>query len=493
MTVRAQLEADISRLYYAEHFRVGTICSQLGCHADVVKRVLGLLPASDPEPKPRTLTLAPYVGFIQQTLQQYPRLCATRLHDMLVERGYPGSVRTVRSYVQKVRPRKQARAFLRLQPLRGEQAQVDWGYVGKVPVLGGQRSLWVFVMVLAYSRAMWAELVFDLDVHSLLRSLVRASSYFGGCPRQWLFDNPKTVVLERHGSEARFHPLLLQLCGAMRVQPRLCAVRAPWQKGGVERSIRYLWDRFFSGRTISSLQAGNQQLLRFLAQIADQRPHPDWPNWTVGQVFAQEQPHLLALPQPLPPTDCVKPLRVDKTAFVRFDKNDYSVPSAYAQKTLTLCTSDTELRLLEGSTLLAHHARCYGLRQTLEDPEHHRDLVAQRPAARAPKGRERLRAVLPDIDRLFSRWLLDGCNVGWLTLRTLKLLDLYGPTVLAQAVTQALARGTSDLGALAMLCEQSRRAQHRPVPLDIPLGPTVPEREVLPHCLENYDVKSKPV
>jgi transposase len=489
MTVSAQVEADISRLFYREHFPVGTICSQLGCHAEVVKRVLGLLPPSDYEPKPRALTLAPYVGFIQQTLEQYPRLCSTRLYDMLTERGYPGSVRTVRSYVQKVRPKKQAQAFLRIQPLRGEQAQVDWGYVGKVPVMGGERALWVFVMVLAYSRAMWAELVFDLDVHSLLRSLVRAGSYFGGCPRQWLFDNPKTVVLSRHGAEARFHPLLLQLCGAMRVQPRLCAVRAPWQKGRVERSMRYLWDRFFSGRTISSIQSGNEQLLTFLSQLADQRPHPDWPGLTVGQVFAQEQPHLLGLPQPLPPTDCVKPVPVDKTAFVRFDKNDYSVPSACAQKTLTLCASDTQLRLLDGTAVVAHHARCYGLRQTLQDPAHHADLVEQRPAARAPKGRERLRAVIPATDELFSRWLLDGCNVGWLTLRTLKLLDLYGEAVLAKAVTQALAQGTSDYGALAMLCEQSRRAQHRPVPLDIALGPAVPDRDVIPHSLENYDAK----
>jgi hypothetical protein len=60
---------------------------------------------------------------------------------------------------------------------------------------------------------------------------------------------------------------------------------------------------------------------------------------------------------------------------------------------------------------------------------------------------------------------------------------------LADAVTQALSRGTSDFGALAMLCEASRRAQHRPVPLDIALGPTVPDHDVIPHSLENYDAK----
>ncbi|HVJ89628.1 MAG TPA: DDE-type integrase/transposase/recombinase [Labilithrix sp.] len=90
--------------------------------------------------------------------------------------------------------------------LIGEQAQVDWAHVGKIKVPGGERALWVFVMVLAYSRAMWAELVFDLTSESLRRSLVRAAKFFEGITRQWLFDNPKIVVLERHGDAVRYHP-----------------------------------------------------------------------------------------------------------------------------------------------------------------------------------------------------------------------------------------------------------------------------------------------
>ncbi|NJM56041.1 MAG: transposase family protein, partial [Verrucomicrobiae bacterium] len=147
-----------------------------------------------------------------------------------------------------------------MERLPGEQAQVDWGHVGKIPVPGGERALWVFVMVLAYSRAIFAELVLDLTVHSLLRSLVRATEFFGGVTRQWLFDNPKTIVLERQGDHVRYHPELLALTAAMHVQPRLCVVRKPHHKGGVERSIRYLKDRFFAARRIHSLEQGNSQL-----------------------------------------------------------------------------------------------------------------------------------------------------------------------------------------------------------------------------------------
>jgi transposase len=213
--------------------------------------------------------------------------------------------------------------YLHTEPLIGEQAQVDWAYVGKLAVPGGVRALWLFVMVLAYSRAMWAEFVIDLTVHSLTRSLVRAGRAFGGSTRQWLFDNPKIVVLERHGDAIRFHPVLLELCGAMRVQPRLCAVRRPQHKGKVERAIRYLRDRFLAGRTIVGVDEGNAQLRRFIDTIAHPRPHPVLAQRTVGDVFTEERARLLALPAPLPATDRVDLVNLDSQAFVHLDTNRY--------------------------------------------------------------------------------------------------------------------------------------------------------------------------
>jgi transposase len=224
MTVAAEVEAEIARLHHAEHWKVGTIAAQLGVHEDVVRRVLGLLRPRAARVERRSLLVVPYVDFINETLLKYPRLRSTRLLDMLKERGFRGSARTLRRFVMTARPTPKREAFLRLDPLIGEQAQIDWAHVGQIPVPGGgSRSLWLFVMVLAWSRAMWGEFCFDTTVHSLLRSLARASTYFGGSARQWLFDNPKIVVLERHGDAARFHPLLLDLGSAMHVQLRLCA------------------------------------------------------------------------------------------------------------------------------------------------------------------------------------------------------------------------------------------------------------------------------
>jgi hypothetical protein len=83
---------------------------------------------------------------------------------------------------------------------------------------------------------------------------VRAAHFFGGVTRQWLFDNPKTVVLARHGDAVRYHPGLLEISGALRVQPMLCRPRRPTDKGLVERANRFLHDRFFAARAMSGIE-----------------------------------------------------------------------------------------------------------------------------------------------------------------------------------------------------------------------------------------------
>ena len=477
--------AEIRRLFHAEHWKKGTIAAQLGVHHEVVERVLGPM-GGTPTARPEVPSLLDaYASFIGEILARYPKLVSTRIYDMLVERGYTGSLRTVTRYVGQVRPRPTSEVFVRIERLPGEQSQVDWGHVGTLPVPGGVRALWVFVIVLAFSRAMWAELVFDLSVHSVRRSLVRAASHFGGVTRQWLFDNPKTIVLERQGELVRYQPDLLALSAALHVQPRLCGVRKPHHKGGVERAIRYLKDRFFAARPLRSIEHGNAELHRFLAEVAMKRRHTVQRERTVAEVFEDERKYLLTLPDPMPAIDLVTPVLVDKTATVRFDTNRYSVPAAHARGTLTLVASDTEVRLLDGAALVAVHPRHWGRRQLVEDTQHRAEILATKPGARPGKGRDRLRAAVPRIDDLLEYWLHEGRNLGSMIARTLKLLDLYGERVLARAVDALLDRGSHDLGALAVLCDQGHRPQRVALPLE--LGAHVPDRDVVPHNLGDYD------
>ena len=487
MTIDNAKEHEIRRLHDVEKWKRGTIAAELGVHPDVVDRVLDRGAERALVVAPRPSLVDPYGPFIDETLKAHPRLRATRLWDMLRVRGYEGGIAILRRHVAQVRPVPRGEVYLWTERLIGEQAQVDWAHVGSLAVTGGVRPLWVFVMVLAYSRAMWAELVFDLTVESLRRSLVRACRFFQGVTRQWLFDNPKTVVLARHGDAVRYHPGLLEIAGALRVQPRLCRPRRPTDKGGVERANRFLHDRFFAARTITSIDDGNRQLLAFIRDIADVRPHPRFRDRTVAEVFAEEKPRLLSLPATLPQTDLVAPANVDTTAFVRFGTNLYSVPPRYARCTVTLVASDTEVRLLDGGDVVAQHERSWGKHQRVEDPEHRRELLEQKRAGRIPKMRDRLLAQVAGIDALYTRWVEVGRNVGLMTARTGKLLDLYGAEVLGQAVAVVLARGLHDPGALALRCEEARRAADKPVPVALELGPHVPDCDVTPHDLGQYD------
>lgn len=285
MTVCQETETEIRRLFFAEHWKRGTIVSQLGLHLDVVKRVTGGVGMKPGTVRVRARKLDPYIPFIDETLARYPRLRATRILDMIRGRGYEGKVGAVRRYIKQARPKPKTEAFLRVETLPGEQAQIDWAHVGELIVPGGKRPLWVFVMVLAYSRASFAELVLSLDVHSLRRSLVRAAAHFGGLPRQWLFDNAKTIVIERHGDLVRFHPDLLDIAASLHVQPRLCTPRKPHEKGNVERAIRFFKERFFAARSFHSIEQGNADLRTFIAEIADARPHPRTPERLLGAAF----------------------------------------------------------------------------------------------------------------------------------------------------------------------------------------------------------------
>ena len=95
---------EIRRLFYVEHWKIGTISTQLLVHPDVVKRVIGPVGRPGKDNEPRASILDPYKPFISDILKSYPRLRSTRIYDMLCERGYCGSVRSVRRYVSLVRP-----------------------------------------------------------------------------------------------------------------------------------------------------------------------------------------------------------------------------------------------------------------------------------------------------------------------------------------------------------------------------------------------------
>lgn len=196
---------------------------------------------------------------------------------------------------------------------------------------------------------------------------------------------------------------------------------------------------------------------------------------------------MLKLPEPLPETETVGPVSVDKTAFVKLDTNRYSVPPSYARRTITLAADDRTVRLLDGAQEVARHERSWGRHQAIELREHRAVILEEKAKARSLKGRDRLRVEVPDIHVLLERWVDAGRNLGSMVGYTIKLLDAYGPAVMREVLADMIGRGIHDRGAMAILCEQRRKRRDGPAPMIIELGRHVVERDVVPHDLGGYD------
>ena len=159
--ISPELRARIRRLYFAEHWKMGTIAAELGVHRDAVALAIESERFTNVAYRPATVLLDPYRNFIRVTLEQHPRLRATRLLQMIQGRGYTGSVWPLRRFVRAVRPGGAHEAFFRLSMLPGEQGQVDWGSFGSIVIGNARRWLSCFVMVLSFSRALFARFVLD--------------------------------------------------------------------------------------------------------------------------------------------------------------------------------------------------------------------------------------------------------------------------------------------------------------------------------------------
>jgi transposase len=260
-------------------------------------------------------------------LQRHPQLCATRLLEMLRDRGFTGSIHQLRREIRGLRPVTRE-AFFRLTTLPGEQAQVDWASFGTVQIGRARRGLSCFVMTLAYSRACYLDFFFDQRLENFLQAHINAFAWFGGAPRNILYDNLRSAVLARHGDQIRSQPRLLELCGHYHFAALPCQPRLGNEKGRVERAIRYVRESFFAARPFLTLPLLNQQAWEWRDRVTLARPWPGDDARTVGEVFGQEKPRLLPLPVHPLETDLVQPVRSGKTIYVRFGLNDYPIPHA---------------------------------------------------------------------------------------------------------------------------------------------------------------------
>lgn len=482
-------ESEILRLFHAEKWPVGTIAKQLGLHHSTVRRVLAQAGIAAGRSLARPSIVDAYVPFIVETLAKYPRLRASRLYTMARERGFEGGQDYFRHVVSRYRPRPAAEAYQRLRTLPGEQGQVDWAHFGKLSVGNATRALWAFVMVLSYSRKLFLRFYFGSAMPAFLHGHVSAFTYFGGVPRELLYDNLKSAVLERVGDAIRFHPTLLEIAAHYRFLPKPVAPARGNEKGRVERAIRFVRDSFFAARSFRDIDDLNHQARAWCDGASSDRRCPGDRSRSVRDVFAEEQPRLITLPDEHFPADERVPVEIGKTPYARFDLNDYSVPHEFAQRTLTIVASLDAVRILDGQNVVATHARSWDRAQQIETHEHVRALEQFKRKGREHRSLDRLHHVAPHSRKLLQIVAERGGNIGNYTKRLTDLLERFSANELDEAIAAALARDTPHFGAVRQLLDKARADRDQPPPVRLPLpnDSRFDRLVVRPHSLASYD------
>src|SRR4051812_35970682 len=152
-------------------------------------------------------------------------------------------------------------------------------------------------MVLSYSRKLFLRFYFGSAMPAFLHGHVSAFAYFRGVPRELLYDNLKSAVLERAGDAIRFNPTLLELSAHYRFLAKPVAPARGNEKGRVERAIRYVRDSFFAARAFHDISDLNRQAREWCDNDAADRLCPEDRKRRVREVFVEEQPRLIPLPE----------------------------------------------------------------------------------------------------------------------------------------------------------------------------------------------------
>ncbi len=476
----------IRHLHHAEHWPVGTIAAELALHHETVERALAEESRAAPAPRPSRFD--PYVGFVRETLEKYPRLRASRIWHMLRERGCTLSVRQVRDKVAELRPAPRE-AFLRRRTFPAQEGQVDWASFGHVTIGRARRALSAFILTLTYSRWIFLRFFFDQSMESFLRGHVYAFADLPGVPRHLLYDNLRSAVLSRHGEAVRFNPRLLELAAHYHFAPRACRPARGNEKGAVERSVRYVRDSFFAARSFATIDDLNRQALVWRDEIAAARRWPGDDGKSVSEAFAEEAAHLLTLPAHAFETDLAVAVRSGKTIYVRFDLNDYSIPPRSVGRPLTLIASETTVRIVDGAREIARHRRSYDRRCRIEDPAHVEALLTEKRRAHGSTPSARLIGAVPAAEAFLEAGFRRGESVAVLTQKLLQLLDDYGADDLRTVVEEALVQQTPRISSIAFLLAKRRRAAQRKMslPVDLSRRPDLVDLYVKPHSSEIYD------
>ncbi len=415
---------------------------------------------------------APYRSYIVELLKE--KVQVTAIFDRLKEQGYRGSYASVLRLARRLEP-KETETFVRKECQPGEEAEIDFGYVGMLQdAEGNLRKTYAFVMVLGWSRYAYVEFVFDQKVATWLHCHRQALEFFGGVPQRLVIDNLKSGITQAVWDDPQVQ-LAYRACAehyGFLILP--CRPATPEHKGKVEGGVAYVQGRFMGGRGPMQLAQANQAVRQWCQQEAGMRIH----GTTKAQprLRFEEVEKKRLKPLPAQPYDLAiwKKAKLHRDCHVVFEGSYYSAPFRLVGQSLWVCAGTRQVRVFNAQyELVATHERASrpGTRQT------HREHY---PPEKLP-GLERTRAqvlaqaadlgaaVRQTVEHMFADPVLDRLHQAG---RLLRLHEKYGSARLNQACQRALAYGDPAYKTVKNILKHHLDQEELPIPVQIPAAAT---------------------
>jgi transposase len=324
-----------------------------------------------PQPPQSQSTVEPYRKLVVKLREQGVEISAIRAR--LEERGFKGSYMAVYRFVQQLEPRR-PEVTVRVETAPGEEAQVDFGYAGKMidPATDELRKTWAFVMTLSWSRHQYVEFVFDQTIPTWLRLHRNAFAFFGGVPQRVVIDNLKAGITQACWDDPQVQ-LTYRECAehyGFLVAP--CKPKTPQHKGKVEQGgVHYVKRNFLGGREATTITQANQDVKVWCLTTAGQRTHGTTKAQPMVRFAETEQTALQPLPETPYDLAVWKQAKLHRDCYVVFDNAYYSAPFRLVGQTLRVRGGSQEVRLYTSDyQLVATHERASQPGQRITNPAH---------------------------------------------------------------------------------------------------------------------------
>jgi transposase len=457
VTIDSATQAEICRMAKVDKMSINAISMQLKVHHSTVKNALQTISQAFPYERQFPPSLKAHEGLIESLMAKYHKLQSKSLTRLLRDRGIQCSTTTSLRALRHLRNKTPVVYGIR-RVLSGQEAQMDWGE--KVVAIGEQRiKIYFFVLILSYSRHLYAQATRDMKSATFLCCHTAAFLSFSGVPRKILYDNLKTAVTSRVGDHIQFSKEFYGYTAHYLYEPIACHVRTPQEKGRVERQVSSIKNNFLNGREFTSVENLNKQLQVWVKERMGDK-HPEDRTRTINSFYDEEHPKLLPLPQsPLWPRQ-IAYAKIGKQPYARFEGNRYSLPPKVSHTQVRILAGMSDIEIYAQNKLVAIHPRSYKKDQIIDDKEHLEQLLSSKGrVTSASYRRSYILRLIPGLEDLFQDLANRQESLSPVMARLDLLVDQHGIQTLSEAVDSAIQDDSLRIDSLELLLSQKKFSQ----------------------------------